>query len=181
MDQSTEGVTLIAAFVSDVITLYDGKPNQGALKEIADHLDLSDPMQHVPIEVYNQMCNYIETNIGKANTRLLGRKIGERAYQSMIAQNMVDEHSSPHQLMKALQQVAKIVIYDPKNRGWEIVKVEPKEIIMRRTQTFNGTLQLGLLDTLLRKTKAVYPSVELIKEVESGAEYDEYKLTWMKV
>ncbi|MGB5931307.1 MAG: hypothetical protein WBH03_24215 [Cyclobacteriaceae bacterium] len=180
MDNSTEGVTLIAAFVNDIIDLYEGKSDQAVLKRMASHLDLSDPMNHVPIETYNKMCDYIENNIGKANTRLLGRKIGETADQSMVSQNMDTPESSPGDMMEALKQVAAFVIKDPKNRGWEILKNEPKEIVMRRTQTFNGTLQLGLLDTLLRKTKAISPSVDMIEEVELGAEYDEYRLRWFK-
>ncbi|QSE98960.1 hypothetical protein [Fulvivirga lutea] len=181
MNHSTEGVTLIAAFVSDVINLYEGKSDQTILKNMASDLSLQDPMKHVPMETYNKMCNWIEHNVGKANARLLGRKIGETAYQSMVAQKMVNENSSPIEMMKALQQVANFVIRDPQKRGWEIIKDEPKEIIMRRTQTFNGTLQLGLLDTLIRKTKVVSPSVDLIKEVALGDEYDEYRITWLKL
>lgn len=179
MDNSTENVTLIAAFVTDVINLYDGKSDQEILKKMAKDLELKDPMKHVSMQVYNDMCNWIEREVGKANARLLGRKIGETAYQSMVGFKMVDENSTPIDMMKALQQVALNVIKDPKKRGWDILSEGPKEIVMRRTQTFNGTLQLGLLDTLVRKTKVLSPSVDMIKEVASGAEYDEYKITWL--
>jgi hypothetical protein len=180
MDNSTENVTLIAAFVSDVINLYEGKTDQKILKTMASQYDLTDPMKQVPMSVYNDMCNWIEEKVGKANARLLGRRIGETAYQSMVAQKMVNKDTTPGEMMQALKVVASALIKDPKKRGWEIVKNEPKEIIMRRTQTFNGTLQLGLLDTLIRKTNATYPKVELIKEVELGHEYDEYRITWIK-
>lgn len=180
MDNSTEGVTLIAAFVSDVINLYEGKSDQTTLKKMAADLDLSDPMKHVPMETYNKMCNWIETQVGKANARLLGRKIGETAYGSMVSMKMVNDNTTPSEMMKALQQVAVTVIKDPKRRGWEILEDKPKEIVMRRTQTFNGTLQLGLLDTLIRKTKVLSPSVDMIKEVALGHEFDEYRITWLK-
>jgi len=179
MDNSTEGVTLISAFVSDVIKLYEGKKDEANLKKMAAGLDLSNPMKHVPMKTYNDMCNWIEDTIGPSNARVLGRKIGETAYGSMRAQDMVSEDSSPSEMMHALRAVASTLIKDPKKRGWEIIKDEPKQIVMRRTQTFNGTLQLGLLDTLIRKTKVALPKVEMIKEVKNGDEFDEYKITWM--
>lgn len=179
MDNSTENVTLIAAFVNDILELYKDKTDYLKLKAMASGLDLSDPMKHVSMATYNDMCNWIEKEIGKANTRMLGRKIGETAYQSMVGFNMVNDDTTPVEMMKALQQVALSVIQDPKKRGWEILSEGPKEIVMRRTQTFNGTLQLGLLDTLVRKTKVVSPSVDMIKEVDLGAEFDEYKITWL--
>ena len=179
MDNSTEGVTLIAAFVSDVINLYAGKKDEEHLKKMAAGLDLSDPMKHVPMKTYNDMCNWIETTIGPSNARMLGRKIGETAYQSMVAQNMVSAKSTPLEMMQALKAVASALIKDPKNRGWEIIKNEPKKIVMRRTQTFNGTLQLGLLDTLIRKTKVSLPNIDMVSEVSKGDEYDEYMITWM--
>lgn len=74
--------------------------------------------------------------------------------------------------------MAATVIKDPEKRGWEIVESGPKYIIMRRTQTFNRTLQFGLLDELIRKTKVLSPKVEYVKEVSKGDEYDEYKISW---
>jgi hypothetical protein len=179
MDNSTEGVTLIAAFISDVINLFEGKSDQVILKNMAADLDLSDPMNQVPMETYNKMCDWIETQVGQANARLLGRKIGETAYGSMLALEMVNDQTTPSEMMKALQLVAITVIKDPKNRGWEILEDNPKEILMRRTQTFNRILQLGLLDTLIRKTKVLSPAVDFSKEVSKGNAYDEYLITWL--
>jgi hypothetical protein len=71
-----------------------------------------------------------------------------------------------------------MMIKDPEKRGWEIVETGPKHIVMRRTQTFNSTLQFGLLDELVRKTKVVSPRVEYIKSVAEGDEFDDYKISW---
>jgi hypothetical protein len=49
---------------------------------------------------------------------------------------------------------------------------------MRRTQTFNSSLQFGLLETLISKTGVLFPSVDLQKSVEKGDEYDEYLISW---
>lgn len=179
MNNSTDNVTLIAAFVNDVINLYDGKPEfQNHLKKMTKDLDLSDPMKHVPMATYNEMCYWIEDQIGQANTKKLGRRIGETAYTNMLAMGLVKENATPTEMMEALQTVAATVIKDPEKRGWEIVESGPKYIIMRRTQTFNRTLQFGLLDELIRKTKVLSPKVEYVKEVSKGDEYDEYKISW---
>ncbi|MEO1099084.1 MAG: hypothetical protein AAFX57_15240 [Bacteroidota bacterium] len=50
---------------------------------------------------------------------------------------------------------------------------------MRRTQTFNGALQSGLLDELIRKTKVFSPKVEYLQSIANGDEYDDYKITWI--
>lgn len=180
MDNSVENVTLIAAFVKDVIDKYDGKPEfQNELKKIASGLDLSDPMKQVPMEVYNKMCDWIENQIGVTNTKILGRQIGNTAYQSMIGMGIVTTSATPVEMMEGLKKVASMTIKDPKGRGWEIMDKGPKHIVMRRTQTFNGTLQFGLLDELIRKTKVLSPKVELIKSVKDGDEFDDYKISWL--
>ena len=179
MDNCTKDVTLAAAFISDILTLYNGKSDQAALKLMAAKYDLSNPMNQVPIQVYNDMCQWVESEIGEANTRLIGKKIGETAYQSMAAQKMISENPTPIEAMEALVKVASIMIQDPKNRGWEIAETDSKHIIMRRTQTFNSTLQLGLLEGLIRKTKVFSPQVSYLKQVSEGDEFDEYKIAWL--
>ncbi len=179
MDNSTEEVTLAAAFISDVLSLYDGKSDQAALKQMAAGYDLSDPMNQVPMQVYNDMCNWVEQEIGAANTRRIGKKIGETAYIGMASQKMLSDDPCPAEVMQALAKVASIMIQDPKGRGWEILENGEKHIVMRRTQTFNSTLQLGLLEGLVRKTKVFSPRVSYVKMVEKGDEFDEYKVTWI--
>ncbi|MDH5367269.1 MAG: hypothetical protein OEW67_09800 [Cyclobacteriaceae bacterium] len=181
MDNSTEDVTLITAFINDVIELYDSRNSfQSKLKEIASGYDLSDPMNHVPIQVYNDMCAKIENEIGLINTKRLGRKIGERAYKTMLKMELITENCEPIEMMEALKEVASVVIIDPKKRGWEITDKGENYIIMRRTQTFNRSLQFGILDELIRKTFVYNPVITYYKSIEKGDEYDEYKISWTK-
>lgn len=180
MNNSTEGVTLSSAFVKDVIDLYEGKESfQKELKKMAEGLDLSSAMKFVPMHIYNDMCNWIEEQIGQANTRRLGRKIGATAYQGMLANGFISSTATPSQVMSGLAKVASVMIKDPEKRGWEILEDKPKYIIMRRTQTFNSTLQFGLLDELIRIGKVVSPKVEYVKEAAKGDEFDEYKVSWL--
>jgi hypothetical protein len=179
MNNSTQGVTLSSAFVKDVIDLYEGKESfQKELKRMADGLDMSSAMKFVPMEIYNSMCNWIESQIGQVNTKRLGRRIGATAYSGMLANGLITSDANPKQMMEGLVKVASMMIKDPEKRGWEIVEAGPKHIVMRRTQTFNSTLQFGLLDELVRKTKVVSPTVGYIKSVANGDEFDDYKVSW---
>ncbi|WP_375578940.1 hypothetical protein ABWH96_18265 [Marivirga tractuosa] len=179
MNNSTVGVTLSSAFVKDVIDLYEGKESfQKELKKMADGLDMSSAMKFVPMEIYNSMCNWIESQIGQANTRRLGRRIGATAYSGMLANGLITSDATPKQMMEGLVKVASMMIKDPDGRGWQILESGSKHIVMRRTQTFNSTLQFGLLDELIRKTKVVSPKVEYLNSVAEGDEYDDYKISW---
>lgn len=180
MNHSTENVTLAAAFVSDILELYKDNPDDYRhLQGMAAGLDLTNPMNQVPMQVYNNMCNWIETQIGEANTRKVGRKIGNTAFRAMVNFKMISEKPTPIDAMKALALVASTMIQDPEKRGWEILEQAPKHIIMRRTQTFNSTLQFGLLDEIIRKTGVTLPKVEYVKSVKNGDEFDDYKISWL--
>lgn len=180
MNNTTEGVTLSSAFIKDILDLYEGKESlQNELKEMATGIDMSSAMKFAPMETYNKMCDWIEQQIGQVNTKRLGRKIGNTAHHGMLANGFITSDATPSQMMNGLAQVAAAMIKDPLKRGWEILENKPKYIIMRRTQTFNSTLQFGLLDELIRKTKVVSPKVEYVKSVANGDEFDEYKISWL--
>lgn len=181
MNHSTENVTLAAAFVNDILTIYKEKSpsDYETLSAMTDGHDLSNPMNMVPISIYNTMCDWIEKQVGQANTKIVGRQIGRTAFEAMKTFNLVSDNSTPLEAMKALSTVVRTMIKDPLNRGWEILESGPKHIVMRRTQTFNSTLQFGLLDEIIRKTKVLSPKVEYLKSVTAGDEFDDYKITWL--
>ena len=180
MNNSTAGVTLNAAFINDVLSAYPKHQEYYAdLFEIAEGLDLSKPDNKLPMEVYNDLCAWIEENLGEYNLRQLGRRIGETAYGGMVANNLITKDSTPLQVMEALKTVASLMIQDPEGRGWEIIETQERKIIMRRTQTFNSVLQFGLLEGLMQKAGVRNLSVSYQSEVAKGAEFDEYVITWL--
>jgi hypothetical protein len=178
MNLSTDGVTLNAAFINDILGYY-AKDEYKELHSIANGYDLSSSDNHIPMKVYNDLCDWIEKSLGKFNLILVGRKIGETVYQIFLQFNMISENATPSDIMKALKIAASTMIQDPEGRGWEIIFDEPKRIVMRRTQTFNNQLQLGLLDGLARKSKVSGIKVDFCKEIELGDEHDEYEITWL--
>ncbi|MCX2745694.1 hypothetical protein OO013_17560 [Mangrovivirga sp. M17] len=175
MNNSTEGVTLDAVFINDVLSNYD-KSKYPELYQIVDGVELKG---NVPMDLYNDLCMWIEQNLGKFNLIKVGRTIGETVYTQFLKNDLINADSKPIDIIKALKLVASQMIQDPQGRGWEIVSDEPKKIVVRRTQTFNGKLQLGLLDGLVRKSKATGVRVDFTKEVELGDEFDEYQISWL--
>lgn len=179
MDTSTENVSICAVFVTDILSIYEDKKTEYAdLFKLTRGHDLSDPFEHVPIDVYNNICHWVEENIGKASTKRLGREIGKTVFTSLQQNKLIGTQPHPHEIMEALANVARQMISDPKGRGWEILEKTDKSILMRRTQTFNSTLQFGLLESLVSKSGVFSPLVELVKCVEKGDDYDEYLITW---
>ncbi|MDW8205037.1 MAG: hypothetical protein RMJ87_08425 [Cytophagales bacterium] len=180
MDHSTEGVTLYALFINDILNLYQGKKDlYEPLFEMTKGYDLSHPFNKIPMQVYNNMCTWLEKELGYYNLIRVGRQIGESVYNSLKANNITNEHSTPLDYMKALVHAAATMIQDPKGRGWEIVSHTANSIVMRRTQTFNSILQLGLLSGLIYKCKNVFGvTVDFLEKEADGAPYDLYLIQW---
>lgn len=179
MDNSTENVTLFAVFINDILKNYETKKEDYAeLFELVKGYDLSDPFNKVPMSLYNELCQWIEENLGKFNLIRVGRNIGETVHTTLVTNKIIHENASPLEIMEALSKVAKEMVQDPKNRGWNILSHNSDKIIMQRTQTFNSKLQLGLLDGLVRKSGVFSVNVDYVKSIEKGDEFDEYMISW---
>lgn len=181
MNNATDGVTLFAGFISDLLANYKGKEGTTTMKPLfamAETLDLANPTNLVPIKVYNRMCDWIEKNLGPANLRRAGEFVGKRAYNQMVNFKLISTDSTPLEIMKALVKVAGEMIRDPQKRGWEIITEEDKKIVMRRTQTFHPVLQEGLLKSMVEKSNVQFVRVVYLKSVAKGDEFDEYQITW---
>lgn len=180
MDQSTEGVTLYAVFINDILKLYEDKKDQfaGPLFEMAKSHDLSNPFNKVPMQVYNDMCQWLEKALGPASLKKVGVQIGETVYDALIKNGNFSKNPTPLEIINGLVYVASQMIQDSKKRGWVVVKSTPTSILMRRTQTFNSVLQVGLLRGLVQKTSVKFVDVNYAASVAEGAPFDEYLITW---
>jgi len=180
MDESTEGVTLPAGFIFDVLREY------GSMKtlckpafEMAAHLDPNKPDALTDIKTYNAVCAWIETNVGQASVRNAGRATGTRMYEAIIKGKKLSE-STPAAVMEALCWATGTLIHDPKKRGWEIAEQAATSIVMRRTQTFNCVLQEGMLLSLLERTRVQLPGVAHDSCRRRGDKFCTYRCTWIQ-
>lgn len=182
MDNSTEGVTLLAGYVSDVLETVKelGHPVEG-LEAIVAGFPLDNPYKQIPMEIYNNACNWVEKELGEENVIEVGKKIGARAYDILIDNHIVTSDANVIEIMEGIEIAASTTIQDPQERGWELLTQTEISIVMRRTQTFNSKLQLGLLEGLTKRCPTVEVDsvkVNYLQEVANGAEFDEYEVTW---
>ncbi len=180
MNNSTKNVTLFALFINDILNYYkDNSLLRPHLEKLVEGHDLSDPFNKVPITVYNDMCDWVEQKVGKFNIIKLGTDIGETVWGALVSNDQIKDTASPSEIIHGLKGAADNMIQDPERRGWDILTDEENAITMRRTQTFNSKLQLGLLKGMVSKSPGVKGvKVDYIKSVENGDEYDEYIISF---
>ena len=180
MNLSTENVTISGVYLQDILNFYkDKKEEYKELFDISKGYDFSNPNLKVPISVYNEACAWIERELGRFNLIRVGRQIGETVYLFMLKSNLVNAGTKPEEILDALIKIANTTVSDPHNRGWEIVESKPTQLLVKRTQTFNGKLQFGLLDGLIRKSGVLSVNVDYAESIENGAEFDVYRITWV--
>ncbi len=179
VDESSEGVTLLSGFLFDVLAEFDAMRGVCAPAfKMVEHLDPNDGDAWVPMQLYNDLCSWLEENIGVATVRRAGEAIGHRAFTAMVEAGKL-ENPTPSAMMEALSWAAATMIRDPKERGWKVVASEESRIRMRRTQSFNCMLQEGLLLSLVERCGVVMPSVTHRKCTRRGDDFCEYDLTWL--
>lgn len=181
MNNSTDGVTLDAGFVTDLLALYEGNTIARELVAMAAAVDRRDPSARVPMALYNDMCAWIERKLGPANLRRAGETMGARVYDKVLADGRLSADPTPVELLRELARTARLLIHDPLGRGWELLEEGPDRAVMRRTQTFHPVLQEGLLKALVARSGRTFPKVRYLRSVQTGAEYDDYEVTWMNL
>ncbi|HVJ89094.1 MAG TPA: hypothetical protein VM580_04765 [Labilithrix sp.] len=176
MDPSTQGVTLMSEFVLDILAEYEHVRDVCAPAfEMARSVK---PGGWVRIDLYNDVCSWIEENVGSVSMRQTGIAIGARAYEAILKSGTITA-PTPLAMMEALRWAATVTVRDPRGRGWEIIESTDKSVTMRRTQTFNCTVQEGVLVSFIEKTGVEGIDVDHYTCTRRGDEFCQYRLTWV--
>lgn len=180
MDDSTDGVTLYAGFVLTVVDGFrDMQRHCGPLFELVRDLDPTLPRKPVPIAVYNEVCAWIEQNLGVASLRAAGAAIGRASYLRLRREGAIAPEAQPADALGALARAVRTTVQDPKKRGWELVEVIDGCVLMRRTQTFNCVMQEGVLLAFVEGTGVTMPRVDHLRCTRRGDEFCEYEVRWL--
>jgi len=179
MDDSTNDVTVYSAFVFVILDQYRGMERVCApIFEMTRDLDRNDPMKPIPIALYNDVCAWVEENLGAASIREVGRAIGLQCVQFM-QKNTAIPHPTPHDILEELTRAVCIGVQDPRGRGWEMREAMEGRIVMRRTQTFNCIMQEGLLLALVEHCGVLMPRVDHRACTRHQAEFCDYEVRWL--
>jgi hypothetical protein len=180
MDTDITGVTLPAQTVNDLLALYRDRTETLArpLFGMAAAYDLSKPDNPVPLQLYNDLCQWVEQRLGPASLQNVGLQISLNVYANMLKLGLIHPPCHPVHMLQGLQKIAAAQINDAKQRGWVLLDVADRSVILQRTMPFNKTLQLGLLKGLLLRSTALLPEIRLLREVSNGDTYDEYFVHW---
>ncbi len=181
MDTSTNGVMVRQSLIFDLLKLYKDNRMARPLFDMVKDLNENEQERFVPIDRYNEMCDWIEKKFGTAHLRKSGEVIGEEVYDWLLDHGRIEANSPPGDVLRALKKDAEINIVDPKKRGWEILTLEKNRAVMRRTQTYNRHLQVGLLKAIIQKTTKVFVQVKFLQSVADGAEFDDYEIKWTEI
>lgn len=180
MDESTDGVTLHAAFIWKVVEPFrDMERLCAPLFEMVEHLRTVEPTSPAPMSLYNDACAWIERNLGAASVRAAGQAIGRNAFTRMRREGAITWDMGPAEAIAALARAVRVTIQDPKKRGWELVDQGEGRVIVRRTQTFNCVMQEGVLLALVEGTRCVMPRVEHVRCTRTGDPFCEYEVRWL--
>ncbi len=180
MDESTEDVTIMTGFVFDVLAEYQNVRRLcGPAFELAAGLDPSRLDAWCPMQLYNDICSWIESSVGSSSIRRAGAAIGSRIHRRAVASQQAATHD-PLAMMEGLRTAAATMIRDPQGRGFEIRGRDPKRIELRRTQTFNCLLQEGLLLALVERTGVLMPSVRQIRCTRQNDDFCDYEIRWLR-
>ena len=144
----------------------------------AKRVDISNPLAQIPLSFLNELIEWIEQELGPANVKMIGTILGETAFEELKANKQLPEKSSPKEAIEKLILVLQSIVQDPFRRNLQVLEVQNNFARVRRTQTFNPTVQIGMIETFVRKAGIAFPRTRLVRDYKNGPEYDEYEITW---
>ncbi len=179
MDHSTRDVTLLSGFLFDVARAYRGRSIFHEIDVLLRDFDPDRPDDWVPISAYNRLCEWVEQRVGSVSIQRAGEAIAARAYGHMLREGGLGERPAPGEVLREAERFARVLIHDPKGRGWQVLEERGFEAVVRRTQTFNCTLQEGVLRALLEQAGFASVLVEQARCVRRGDPYCDYRVSWL--
>lgn len=148
------------------------------LKKRINGYDISDPSNRIPLKAFNDIISWIEKELGPANLKIIGKMLGDIAYENLKRKNKLKENLSPEQIINQLLFVMEEIVDDPLKCNWRIVEVQNGFARVKKTQTLNSILQIGIIDAFIRRAGVALPSIRLIRDFEQGPLHDEYEIAW---
>jgi hypothetical protein len=95
--------TIKAEFIQYTIGLCEEKYHNliSDLLETLAH-DISNPLNDIPLVSFFEMCNLLESKIGRLQTKFIARNLGSLLYEKMVKQNIIEKRPHPIEMVKGI-------------------------------------------------------------------------------
>ncbi len=141
-------------------------------------LNISNPLVQISLDLFNEIVEWIERELGPANLKMIGNIMGETAFNELKAKNKIQEKVTPKEAVEKLTLVSQTLIIDPLQRNWKIIEITGTSARVKKSQIFNTTVQIGIIESFIRKAGVVFPRTRLIRDYKRGPAFDEFEITW---
>jgi len=142
------------------------------------HIDITNPLVQISLDMFNDIVEWIEHELGSANLKMIGIIMGETAYNDLKAKNKINEKLTPKEAIEILPLVSQSLIIDPLKRTWKVLEISDNFARIKRSQVFHPTIQIGIIESFIRKAGVVFPRTRLIRDYKQGPAFDEFEITW---
>ncbi|MFC2138700.1 hypothetical protein ACFLTE_11045 [Bacteroidota bacterium] len=142
------------------------------------NLDISNPLVQISLDLFNDIVEWIERELGSANLKMIGIIMGETAFKDLRSRNKINEKLSPKEAIEKLPMVSQSLIIDPLNRNWKILEISDNFARIKKSQIFHTTIQIGIIESFIRKAGVVFPRTRLVRDYKKGPAFDEFEITW---
>ncbi len=164
-----------------VLDLVDECRHLGAvanpLLRMTSQLNPERPQDRCSAELFNDVSDWIERELGMTSVRLAGRQIGHRFFTAMRSLGL-SETPTTLELMRELEGASRTIIYDPEGHGWDLIRHDQSSAVMRNTQDVNCVLLEGLLLSLMDHTSTRGAQVRQIACARRGDDACVYEINW---
>lgn len=175
-----DDVTLPAGLVLDLV---DECRHLGAvakpLLRMTNSLSAEHPLDRCSIDLFNDVSDWIERELGMTSVRLAGRQIGHRYFAAMHTLGL-PEKPGTLELMRKLESASRTVIDDPEQLGWDLIRHDQTSAVMRNTLDTNCVLSEGLLLALMERTEVTGCQVKQVTCTRHGDEHCDYEISWSR-
>ncbi len=158
MNDMTKSTTLKAAWVTHLLQEIQQRPepiDNTVLMDYCEAYDLGQSSCMVPLQVYQDICDWIEQELGEQAILEIGFQIGENTFQDLMEEGKIDAQAKPQRLLEELQTTTDTMVRDPRGKNWEIAEIQEQSIKMSLNQNFHSKLQLGLLRGFVQKCTSI--------------------------
>lgn len=181
MDYSTSlNATFSAGLLNKIVDQYKNTSHHitEELKKRVNNVNITNPMVQISLDLFNDIVEWIDKELGPANLKMIGNIMGETAYNELKSRNKINEKMSAKETVEKLILVPQVLIIDPLQRNWKIIEISNSSARLKKSPIFHITVQIGIIESFVRKAGVVYPKTRLIRDYKRGPAFDELEITW---